>query len=104
MPLPIRCFSCGKVLGGYWKMYYDRLRVQNLDERTALDQLKITRYCCRSVMLTTVPDDDRVCYDEPPHPTFTFRSEELRTIPTTENNQNNQDLPPYKKRTPLKCI
>lgn len=51
--IPIRCFSCGKVIGDKWNAYLALL----LDGRTegeALTELDLKRYCCRRMVLTHV--------------------------------------------------
>ncbi|KAJ7183137.1 8 kDa subunit-domain-containing protein, partial [Mycena filopes] len=51
--IPVRCFSCGKVLGDKWNAYLDLLS-QDVTEGDALDQLQLKRYCCRRMVLTHV--------------------------------------------------
>jgi DNA-directed RNA polymerase I, II, and III subunit RPABC5 len=76
MLIPVRCFTCNKVLGQYWEPYMEELqKATNLSELEnekktiviggdtilpksieckILDELGITRYCCRTIMMTTV--------------------------------------------------
>lgn len=58
MLVPVRCFTCGKVLADKWRAYVrmvDEDETLSADERgRILDALEIRRMCCRSVMLTTV--------------------------------------------------
>lgn len=54
MIIPIRCFSCGKVVGDKWETYLTLLQDETLTEGDALDQLKLKRYCCRRMVLTHV--------------------------------------------------
>ncbi|KAL1762106.1 8 kDa subunit-domain-containing protein [Schizophyllum commune] len=53
MIIPVRCFSCGKVVGDKWATYM-RLLAENVSEGDALDQLNLRRYCCRRMVLTHV--------------------------------------------------
>ncbi|KAI5171653.1 hypothetical protein NEFER03_0958 [Nematocida sp. LUAm3] len=53
MLIPIRCFTCGKELSSRWEEY-TRLCSNTEDKAKVLDQLGLKRYCCRSIMLTTV--------------------------------------------------
>ncbi|GFE53056.1 DNA-directed RNA polymerase II RPB10 [Babesia ovis] len=53
MIVPIRCFTCGKVIGHLWERWLELLR-QNVSEGDALDRLDLTRYCCRRMILTHV--------------------------------------------------
>jgi len=79
MIIPIRCFTCGKVLADKWcpfvnivndtknkesKDLNNNIELEYLDtknpkqtksiEGEVLDKLNITRYCCRRMMLGTV--------------------------------------------------
>ncbi|XP_022157220.1 DNA-directed RNA polymerases I, II, and III subunit RPABC5-like [Momordica charantia] len=55
MLIPVRCFTCGKVIGNRWESYLDLLRDDNgLDESGVLDRLGLVRYCCRQMLITTV--------------------------------------------------
>ncbi len=42
---PVRCFSCGKVISEYYEEYAKRIEKE--DPKKVLDDLGITRYCCR---------------------------------------------------------
>ncbi len=53
MIIPIRCFSCGKPIAGLYKEFTER--IQNGEEaEKVLDELKVKRYCCRKMLLTSV--------------------------------------------------
>lgn len=70
MLIPMRCFTCGKVLAAKWKAYCELVRraedardddVQSPDfffedvpKGDILDHLRIERICCRRHMLTHV--------------------------------------------------
>ncbi|KDN40607.1 hypothetical protein K437DRAFT_218318, partial [Tilletiaria anomala UBC 951] len=51
--IPIRCFSCGKVIGDKWDQYM-MLLLADVKEGEALTQLGLRRYCCRRMVLTHV--------------------------------------------------
>ncbi|CAE6345171.1 unnamed protein product [Rhizoctonia solani] len=53
MIIPVRCFTCGKVIGDKWEEYVKLLR-DNVTEGDAMDQLGLKRYCCRRMVLTHV--------------------------------------------------
>jgi len=53
MIVPIRCFSCGKVVGDLWEKYMQLLG-EDMEESDALDQIGLQRYCCRRMILTHV--------------------------------------------------
>ena len=71
MIIPIRCMTCGKILGDKWFKYLELVKenkddtednildinIDNVEitaEGKALDTLKLKRYCCRRHMLTHV--------------------------------------------------
>jgi len=47
---PVRCFTCGKVIGHYWEKYRELTREEPPEK--VLDSLGIERYCCRRMFLT----------------------------------------------------
>tara|TARA_B110001452_G_C15134252_1_gene395125 strand:- start:525 stop:758 length:234 start_codon:yes stop_codon:yes gene_type:complete len=74
MLIPVKCFSCGKVLGNKYRYYQSEIQKRkisksmevdkvvyltkdNMDktaEGEVLDLLGLTKYCCRRHMLTHV--------------------------------------------------
>lgn len=71
MIIPMRCMNCGNVLADKWIWYQARVaqirketgagsevqyitgkEVPDTPERKAMDELQITRYCCRKHLLT----------------------------------------------------
>jgi DNA-directed RNA polymerase subunit N (RpoN/RPB10) len=69
MIIPVRCWTCGKVLGNKYETYKKLVaedkstndetiinvtNVKKTAEGKALDKLGIKRYCCRNVMLSHV--------------------------------------------------
>uniref|UniRef100_A0AC35UFD0 DNA-directed RNA polymerases I, II, and III subunit RPABC5 n=1 Tax=Rhabditophanes sp. KR3021 TaxID=114890 RepID=A0AC35UFD0_9BILA len=53
MIIPVRCFTCGRVVGNLWNPYVEMLQ-QEVSEGDALDALKLKRYCCRRMLLSHV--------------------------------------------------
>ena len=53
MIIPVRCFSCGKLIGDKWEEYSDRIK-RGQSPQKILDDLGITRYCCRRMLLSNV--------------------------------------------------
>lgn len=53
MIIPVRCFTCGKVIGDKWDMYLKYLE-EGYAEADALTTLGLKRYCCRRMLLTHV--------------------------------------------------
>ncbi len=75
MIIPIRCFTCGKTIAHLWEPYHQRVQEIALQEREddqkhrfvnietlrqktpegkALDELGVSRYCCRRMMMCNV--------------------------------------------------
>ena len=54
MIIPVRCFTCGKVIGNKYDKYLDMLNREGYSEGDALDGLGLRRYCCRRMVLTHV--------------------------------------------------
>ncbi|KYQ50850.1 DNA-directed RNA polymerases I, II, and III subunit RPABC5 [Trachymyrmex zeteki] len=50
MIIPVRCFTCGKVIGNKWEAYLGLLQAE-YTEGDALDALGLKRYCCRRMLL-----------------------------------------------------
>jgi DNA-directed RNA polymerase subunit N len=53
MMVPIRCFSCGKVLASFYEDFAKKVSSGENAEKV-LDEMDITRYCCRRILLTQV--------------------------------------------------
>jgi len=68
MIIPVRCFTCGKVLGDKYEWFINEIKknkdktepdildvsaetIQKTQHGKLLDQLQLKRYCCRRVML-----------------------------------------------------
>ncbi|KAK0384073.1 hypothetical protein NLU13_8162 [Sarocladium strictum] len=54
MIIPIRCFSCGKVVGDLWEQYLQKIEDARKNEGDAMDELGLKRYCCRRMIMTHV--------------------------------------------------
>ena len=76
MIIPIKCFTCGEVLADKYRYYCEEVRKQKLKdnqnekvlyfdknynkksvEGIILDEMRLTKYCCRRHMLTHVDID-----------------------------------------------
>lgn len=51
--IPVRCFTCGKVISSVWDEYKRRVG-EGEDPAKVLDSLGVTRYCCRRMILSHV--------------------------------------------------
>ncbi|MDI6888269.1 MAG: DNA-directed RNA polymerase subunit N [Methanocellales archaeon] len=59
--IPIRCFTCGKVISSVWDEYKKRaeekkkeLGTDDIEVGDILDDLGIERYCCRRMLMSHV--------------------------------------------------
>ena len=53
MLVPVRCFTCGKLIADKYSDYQTRIKTGE-DPKIVLDNLGMERYCCRRMLLTTV--------------------------------------------------
>lgn len=60
MLLPIRCFTCGKVIGHLWE---EVKKFKDIEE--FFEKYDIKRYCCRQVFLTTIDEEEMVLKFKP---------------------------------------
>ena len=51
MIIPVRCFTCGKVVASAWPVFVERTPAGEESQRV-LDDLGMTRYCCRRMLLS----------------------------------------------------
>ena len=51
MLVPVRCFSCNKVVGGTYEEFVER-RENGEDPAIVMDDLGIERYCCRKIYVS----------------------------------------------------
>lgn len=53
MMIPVRCFTCGKVIAHLWEDYKRRTQ-EGEDAGKVLNELGVERYCCRQIFLSQV--------------------------------------------------
>jgi DNA-directed RNA polymerase subunit N len=53
MIIPVRCFTCGKVIGSKYTEFKERVE-KGEEPKEVLDSLGIKRYCCRRMLLSHV--------------------------------------------------
>jgi DNA-directed RNA polymerase subunit N len=53
MLIPVRCFTCGNLIADKFEDYQNKIRTGE-DPAKVLDSLRINRYCCRRMLLTSV--------------------------------------------------
>jgi DNA-directed RNA polymerase subunit N len=59
MMVPVRCFTCGAVIGQNWDEFRERT-ARGEAAGKVLDGLGLQRYCCRRMLLTHVDLLDEV--------------------------------------------
>lgn len=57
--IPVRCFTCGAVVGDKWIKFAKRVE-DGEDPKTVLDDLGVKRYCCRRMLLSHVDLVDEI--------------------------------------------
>lgn len=53
MYFPIRCFTCGKVIGHFYDKYVEEIS-NGKDKAAVLNQLGVQKICCRRMFLSHV--------------------------------------------------
>jgi DNA-directed RNA polymerase subunit N len=59
MIIPVRCFSCGFLVGDKWEDFANRVK-EGEDPGKVLDSLGVKRYCCRRMLLSHVEIIDEI--------------------------------------------
>ena len=49
--VPVRCFTCGTVVGEHWPEYDSRVNAGE-DSAEVLDDLGLDRHCCRRMLVS----------------------------------------------------
>ncbi|MFX0122190.1 MAG: DNA-directed RNA polymerase subunit N [Candidatus Hodarchaeota archaeon] len=59
MMIPIRCYTCGKVIAHLYDDYIEGLK-EGKESDELLDSFGLTRYCCRRMLITHVELIDNI--------------------------------------------
>jgi DNA-directed RNA polymerase subunit N len=59
MIIPVRCFSCGFLVGDKWEDFARRVK-EGENAGSVLDSLGVKRYCCRRMLLAHVEVIDEI--------------------------------------------
>ena len=59
MIIPVRCFSCGFLVGDKWEDFARRVK-EGENAGRVLDDLGVKRYCCRRMLLSHVEIIDEI--------------------------------------------
>ena len=76
MMFPVRCFTCGAVIGDKWEDFASRV-AKGEDPGKVLDDLGVKKYCCRRMFLSYVDMiDSALQYEKPKKATRLMRFSE----------------------------
>jgi len=53
MIIPVRCFTCGKLVADRWEEFARRVKAGEWSKKV-LDDMGMTRYCCRRMFISQV--------------------------------------------------
>ena len=59
MIIPVRCFTCGEVVGDKWEEFAARVKEGEAPSKI-LDDLGLKKYCCRRILISHVPVIDEL--------------------------------------------
>ena len=59
MIIPIRCFTCGKLIADKWETFSNRIK-EGEAPNEILDDLGLKRYCCRRMLISHINLIDHV--------------------------------------------
>lgn len=59
MIIPVRCFTCGKIVASSFETFVNRTRAGEA-AAAVLDDVGLTRYCCRRMILANAELIDEV--------------------------------------------
>jgi len=59
MLVPIRCFTCGSLVGDKFSTFQTRVKAGE-EPAKVLDDLGVKRYCCRRMLISSVDVIDQV--------------------------------------------
>jgi len=62
--IPVRCFTCGKLVADRWEEFARRVKTGEQPKKV-LDDIGMTRYCCRRMFISQVDVlDDLLRYSQ----------------------------------------
>jgi DNA-directed RNA polymerase I, II, and III subunit RPABC5 len=65
MIIPVRCFTCSKVIGNKWETYSAEISKPGSTPQLVLDAMGLKRYCCRRMLLSHVNIIDNLLKNKP---------------------------------------
>jgi len=64
MIIPVRCFTCGKLVGDKWEQFASRVEAGEAPD-AVLDSLGLRRPCCRRMLITHIDFADELMEPSP---------------------------------------
>ena len=97
MLIPVRCFSCGKVVGNKMKSWASLTAgPEGKPPREALDLLGLTRFCCRRMILTHVDVCDDITRFTPDETmedsSMMLASAAIDSVASSSSNRSNRSI------------
>lgn len=59
MIIPVRCYTCGKVMGDKWNIYQKKIN-EGKNHEEIFRELKVNRYCCKIILKSHVNLIDKI--------------------------------------------
>ena len=82
MLLPVRCYTCGKVLTSFPEYTYNKLIDEGIHPGDALDRCGLRKLCCRRMLLTHNPTLFDITMQYSRDATKTIDADATKTIDT----------------------
>jgi len=60
MIVPVRCFTCGKVIGDKYREFLIRTKQKGENPQEVLDSMGFQRVCCRRMIVSSYESIDEV--------------------------------------------
>jgi DNA-directed RNA polymerases I, II, and III subunit RPABC5 len=76
--IPVRCFTCNKVIGNKWEKY-EKLLEDGNSAKDTFKKLGLKRSCCKRMFLTNVDITDKLMeYNDISFPNIEYKQEQAR--------------------------
>lgn len=79
MLLPIRCYTCGKVLANLTTPWMKQRQTDDDNWQSFFEKYNIKRYCCKRVLMAQVPDPNHT-KDHKLHPSIVLSDDKVSNM------------------------